>query len=35
MNAIIAKLEAEIQAWRSGKELYTRDLGRYGREVLR
>ena len=32
MKAIIAKLEAELQAWRSGKLLYTRDPGRYEKE---
>ena len=35
MKAIIAKLEAELQAWRSGKLLYGRDPGRNGREDKR
>ena len=35
MKAIIAKLEAELHVWRSGKLLYTRDPGRNGREVMR
>ena len=35
MKAIIAKLEAELQVWRSGKLLYTRDPGRNGRGDMR
>ena len=35
MKAIIAKLEAELQAWRSGKLLYTRDPSRIGRGDMR
>ena len=35
MKAIIAKLEAELQAWRSGKLLYTRDPSRNGRGDMR
>ena len=35
IKAIIAKLEAELQAWRSGKLLYTRDPGRNGRGDMR
>ena len=35
MKAFIAKLEAELQAWRSGKLLYTRGAGRNGREDKR
>ena len=35
MKAIIGKLEAELQAWRSGKLLYTRGAGRNGRGDMR